>query len=60
MDYFWYIVLPLAAIVIGTFIGYIYGRNVAEAKVGRAEESVKRLISDAQKKGRSRQERNRS
>ena len=49
MDYL-YIVLPLAAIVIGAFIGYIYRRSVAEAKVGRAEESVKRLISDAQKK----------
>jgi ribonuclease Y len=44
------IVLPLAAIVIGTFIGYIYRRNVAEAKVGRAEDSVKKLLSEAQKK----------
>lgn len=44
------IVLPLVAIVIGTFIGYIYRRNVAEAKVGRAEESVKKLLAEAQKK----------
>lgn len=44
------IVLPLAAIIIGTFIGYIYRRNVAEAKVGRAEDSVKKLLSEAQKK----------
>ncbi len=50
MDYFWYIVLPLAGIIIGALIGYVYRRSVAEAKVGRAEESVKRLISDAQKK----------
>lgn len=42
--------LPLVALVIGTFIGYIYRRNVAEAKVGRAEDSVKRLVVDAQKK----------
>lgn len=49
MDY-WYIVLPLVAVVIGTFIGYIYRRNVAEAKVGRAEDSVKRLVAEAQKK----------
>ena len=50
MDYFWYIVLPLAGIIIGALIGYVYRRSVAEAKVGRAEESVRRLISDAQKK----------
>lgn len=49
MDYL-YIVLPLVAVVIGTFIGYIYRRNVAEAKVGRAEDSVKRLVAEAQKK----------
>lgn len=45
-----YIVLPLFAIVIGAFLGYVYRRNVAEAKVGRAEESVRRLVNDAQKK----------
>lgn len=50
MDNILLIVLPLAAIVIGTFIGYIYRRNVAEAKVGRAEDSVKRLLAEAQKK----------
>ncbi len=44
------IVLPLAALIIGSFLGYIYRRNVAEAKVGRAEESVKRLVTEAQKK----------
>lgn len=50
MDTFLYIVLPLAGIVAGVILGYIYRRNVAEAKVGRAEESVRRLVSDAQKK----------
>ena len=44
------VLLPLVALVIGAFIGYIYRRNVAEAKVGRAEESVKRLVAEAQKK----------
>lgn len=44
------IVLPLIAIVIGLFIGYVYRRNVAEAKVGRAEDSVKKLLAEAQKK----------
>ena len=50
MDIVLLIVLPLVALVIGAFFGYIYRRNVAEAKVGRAEESVKRLVAEAQKK----------
>lgn len=45
-----YIILPLAAICIGVVIGYVYRRSVAEAKVGRAEDSVKKLLADAQKK----------
>ncbi|MFA5675101.1 MAG: ribonuclease Y [Christensenellales bacterium] len=46
----WHIALPLAAVIAGLFIGYVYRRNIAEAKVGRAEESVRRLVADAQKK----------
>ncbi len=46
----WHVILPLVTIVIGAFVGYIYRRNVAEAKVGRAEESVKKLVADAQRK----------
>ena len=47
---FWQILLLIAAIVIGTFAGYIYRRNVAESKIGRAEESVKKLVTEAQRK----------
>ena len=50
MDTILLIVLPLIAIIIGALAGYRYRRNVAEAKVGRAEDSVKRLVADAQKK----------
>ncbi len=46
----WHIILPVAAVVIGALLGYIYRRNVAETKIGRAEESVRRLVADAQKK----------
>lgn len=46
----WYILPAVAAIIIGAIFGYIYRKNVAEAKVGRAEESVKRLVAEAQKK----------
>ena len=50
MDIILLISLPLVALVLGTLIGYIYRKNVAEAKVGRAEDSVKRLVAEAQKK----------
>ena len=50
MDTILLIVLPLVALVLGAFIGYVYRRNVAEAKVGRAEDSVKKLVAEAQKK----------
>ncbi len=46
----WQILLLIAAIVIGAFVGYIYRRNVAESKIGRAEESVKKLVTEAQRK----------
>ncbi len=46
----WHVILPLVTVVIGAFAGYIYRRNVAEAKVGRAEESVKKLVTEAQRK----------
>ena len=50
MDTVLYIVLPLAGCLIGAGVGYIYRKRIAEAKVGRAEESVKRLVTEAQKK----------
>lgn len=50
MEGIWLIILPLAAIIIGAFAGYIYRRNVAETKIGRAEESVKKLVTEAQRK----------
>lgn len=50
MEGIWQIILPIAAIVIGAFLGYIYRRNVAESKIGRAEESVRKLVAEAQKK----------
>ena len=50
MDNILLIVLPLVTLVGGAFLGYVYRRSVAEAKVGRAEDSVRRLVADAQKK----------
>ncbi|MGI5849306.1 MAG: ribonuclease Y [Christensenellales bacterium] len=50
MDTILLIVLPLVTLIIGVSLGYIYRRSVAEAKVGRAEDSVKKLLAEAQKK----------
>ena len=40
----------IVGVVIGFAIGFIYRRNVAEAKVEKAEDAVKRLYDEAQKK----------
>ena len=47
---FWAIIIGVAALVVGLLIGYMYRRSVAEKKIGRAEETVARLIEDASKK----------
>lgn len=45
------IVLPSAiCLLAGLIVGYFYRKNIAEAKVERAEESVRKMIVDAQKK----------
>ncbi len=44
------ILVGVGCLVAGLLIGYTYRRNIAETKVGRAEESVKKMIEDAQKR----------
>jgi len=44
------IIVPILGVIIGSLIGYFYRKNIAEAKVARAEESVRKMITDAQKK----------
>ena len=47
----WLVVLLLVVTAIVCIsVGYIYRRHIAEAKVEKAEDAVKRLIVDAQKK----------
>ena len=47
----WLVVLLLVvAAVSGILAGYLYRKHVAEAKVEKAEEAVKRLIVNDQKK----------
>ncbi len=44
------IALAIVALGIGAFAGYVYRRNIAEAKTGKAEEAVNRMLEDAQKR----------
>lgn len=50
MDALWYILIGIVALAIGAFIGFAYRKNIAEKKIGRAEESVQKMIEDASKK----------
>jgi len=44
------IVFPIIGIILGLLFGYAYRKNIAEAKRAKAEESVAKMIIDAQKK----------
>ncbi len=48
----WWFLIPaaLAGALIGVLIGYFYRKNVAEAKIAKAEDAVRTLLDDAQKK----------
>ncbi|WP_066683409.1 ribonuclease Y [Christensenella intestinihominis] len=50
MDVIIPILVGVGGLVIGLIIGYFYRRNIAESKIGRAEDSVKKLIDEAQKR----------
>ncbi|MGI6663968.1 MAG: ribonuclease Y [Christensenellaceae bacterium] len=50
MELLWTIIAAVVGLVIGLAIGYAYRKNLAEKKIGRAEETVGLLIEDAQKK----------
>ncbi len=45
-----YALVGAAAAVIGALLGYAYRRNVAEAKIAKAEDAVKKLYDEAQRK----------
>ena len=48
----WWFLIPAVVLgaVIGIAIGYIYRKNVAEAKIAKAEDAVRTMLDDAQKK----------
>jgi len=47
------IAIGVACLAAGGFGGYYYRRNIAEAKVAKAEDAVKQMIDDAQKRAES-------
>ena len=50
MNWWLYPVIGIVALLSGFLVGYAYRRNVAEAKVEKAEDAVKKLYDDAQRK----------
>lgn len=50
MNWWLYPVIGIVALLSGFLVGYAYRRNVAEAKVAKAEDAVKKLYDDAQRK----------
>ena len=45
---YWWFLIPAA--LVGIAIGYFYRKNVAEAKIAKAEDAVRTMLDDAQKK----------
>jgi ribonuclease Y len=45
-----YPVIGFFALIAGFLIGYAYRRNIAEAKIAKAEDAVKKLYDDAQRR----------
>lgn len=50
LDIFIPVITGAIALVAGATGGYYYRRNIAEAKIGKTEDAVKKLIEDAQKR----------
>lgn len=50
MDWWIYLIAGVALLIVGLFIGYVYRKNVAEAKVAKAEDAVKKLYDEAKTK----------
>ena len=48
----WWFLIPAVLLggIIGVAIGYVYRKNVAEAKIAKAEDAARALLDDAQKR----------
>lgn len=50
MEWWMYLIGGIVLLIVGLLIGYAYRRNVAEAKVAKAEDAVKKLYEEAKAK----------
>ncbi len=50
MDWVWIVLAALISAAVGLGTGYVYRKNAAEKKIGRAEEYAKNLLDDAMRK----------
>ncbi len=50
MEWYYVVIAGVAALIAGLLIGYFYRKNIAEAKVAKAEDAVKQLYDDAQRR----------
>ncbi len=50
MDWIWILLAAIVSAAIGLAAGYVYRKNAAEKKIGRAEEYAKNLLDDAMRK----------
>ena len=49
MEALWYVLVAVAAIAVGVFVGMILRKKIAEGKIGSAEEEAKRIVLDGEK-----------
>lgn len=49
MEYLFYALAAVAGIIIGTIVGMIIRKKIAESKIGSAENEAKRILSDSEK-----------
>ena len=49
MDFLWYAIAAAVGIVLGSFIGMIVRKKIAEGKIGSAEAEAKRILTDSEK-----------
>lgn len=54
MDWYWGLVIGLAALAVGIAVGIIWRRKVAEAKIGSAEKQAMQILEDAMRQAETR------
>ncbi|MBR2325584.1 MAG: ribonuclease Y [Clostridia bacterium] len=53
MEWYFAVIIGAGALIVGTAIGYMIRKGIAEAKLGSAEQQAKRMLDDAMKNAES-------